>query len=177
MYFMFNTFSNNESESRMSKLHVLGIGSPFGDDQVGWEVIKLLQQRPTLNHFTREQLHIACCDRPGMHLIELMRTADTVFLIDAVKTGASPGTLHRFKNEEIESISSALSTHGLGIAEAMKLATTLNILPQKVILYGVEIDDVQMQFALSKPIKEAIKAVSVDVENDILSTLLEHRLI
>ena len=168
---MFNTLSDHDSESHMIDLHVLGIGSPFGDDQLGWEVIKLLQQKATLWPFIPRQLHIACCDRPGMHLLELMRAAQTVFLIDAVKTGATVGTLHRFQNEEIENVNNSLSSHALGIAEAMKIGTILNILPQKIILYGVEINEVQLQFALSKPIIKAIKALSLQIESDILSAL------
>ena len=168
---MFNTLPDDDGESLMSELHVLGIGSPFGDDQLGWEVVNLLQQRPTLSHLTPEQLHIACCDRPGMHLLELMRQVQTVFLIDAVKTGSEVGTLHRFQNEEIEGIGDTLSTHALGIAEAMKMGAALQTLPQNVILYGVEIGDVQFQFVLSEPIKQAIKALSVSIESDILSAL------
>ncbi|MCX7117338.1 MAG: hydrogenase maturation protease [Legionellales bacterium] len=168
---MFNTRSNHDSEAHMSELHVLGIGSPFGDDQLGWEVVKLLQRRPTLYHYTQEQLHMACSDRPGMHLLELMRPAQTVFLIDAIKTGAALGTLHRFQNKEIEGIGDTLSTHALGISEAMKIGASLQILPQKIILYGVEIGDVLFQFELSESIKQTINALSVRVESDILSAL------
>lgn len=155
----------------MSELHVLGIGSPFGDDQLGWEVVKLLQQRSTLYRFIPGQLHIACCDRPGMYLLELMRPAHTVFLIDAVKTGAPLGTVHYFQNEEIAGIDDTLSTHALGISAAMKMGATLQTLPQRVILYGVEIGDVQFQFSLSEPIKQAIEALFMRVESDILSIL------
>ena len=168
---MLNPFSNHDGQSNVSELHVLGIGSPFGDDQLGFEVVKLLQQKPVLRHFTPEQLHIAYCDRPGMYLLELMKGAQTVFLIDAVKTGAPIGTLHRFENEDIESMSDSLSTHALGIAEAIKIGAILQTLPQNVVLYAVEIGDVQFQFTLSKPIELSIKALSAQIQNDILSAL------
>ena len=155
----------------MTKLHVLGIGSPFGDDQLGWEVVKLLQQKPTLHCFGPDQLHIDHYDRPGMHLLELMKPAQTVFLIDAIKTGAIIGTIHRFQNEEIEGIGDRLSTHDLGISAAMKIGAILQVLPPKVVLYGIEISDAPFQFALSEPIKQAIKALSVRVESEILSIL------
>lgn len=168
---MFYTFPNNDGAADMSKLHVLGIGSPFGDDQLGWEVVKLLQQKPALYCFSLDQLHITCCDRPGMHLLELMKPAQTVFLIDAIKTGAMIGTVHRFQNEEIEGVGDPLSTHDLGISAAMKMGATLQVLPPKVVLYGIEVGDVQFQFALSEPIKQAVKALSVRVESEILSIL------
>lgn len=153
----------------MSELHVLGLGSPFDDDQLGWDVVKLLQQCPKLSRFTPSQLHLEYCDRPGMHLLELMRPAKTVFLIDALKTGAAIGTLHCFQNDEIESIGDTLSTHALGIGEVMKVGGVLQLLPQQIVLYGIEIGDIHCQFTLSEPIKGAIKQLAVRIENDILS--------
>lgn len=153
----------------MTYLRVLGIGSPFGDDQLGWEVVKLLQQRPTLQAFIPNQLQLLYCDRPGMHLLELMREAQTVFLIDAVKTGNQIGTIHCFQNDEIAAVTTSLSTHGLGVAEAMKIGKILQILPPKVLLYGVEIDDVQLQFTRSEPIEQAIETLVIRLESDISS--------
>jgi hydrogenase maturation protease len=151
----------------MTDLKVLGIGSPFGDDQLGWEVVKLLQQRPTLLAFTSNQLQLLYCDRPGMHLLELMRDAQTVFLIDAVKTGAPIGSLHRFQNNEIKAVRTSLSTHGLGVAEAIEMGETLHLLPPNLILYGVEIEEVQFQFTHSEPIEKAIETLGLRLENDI----------
>jgi len=169
---MLNTFSNHERATHMSQLHVLGIGSPFGDDKLGWEVVTVLQQLQSLKQFTPEQLHLACYDRPGMALLDKIRVAQSVFLIDAVKTGAAVGTLHLFKNEEIEALGNPFSSHALGIAEAIKMGAILNLLPQNIVLYGMEIADVQMQFSISPPIEQAIKVLSSRVESDILSTLL-----
>ena len=104
-----------------------------------------------------------------MHLLELMRDAQTVFLIDAVKTGAKIGTLHCFKNDEISAATTSLSTHGLGVTEAMEMGQTLQILPPNVILYGVEIDDVRLQFTRSAPIEQAIETLVIRLESDILS--------
>ena len=155
----------------MSELRVLGIGSPFGDDQLGWEVVKLLEQCIDLNQFTSDQLQLICCDRPGMYLLELMKDANTVFLIDAIKTGAACGTLHRFKNQEIEAISNPLSSHTLGITEAMKMGRALDELPPNVILYGIEIGDIHYQSSLSEPTIKAIKVLSKQIQNDILQCI------
>ncbi len=155
----------------MIELHVLGIGSPFGDDQLGWEVLRLLQQRTRLSHYIPQQLCLTCCDRPGMHLLELMRHAKNVFLIDAVKTGSSIGTLHSFENEEIEEIRGALSTHAIGVADVIKMGSILHNLPQQVILYGIEIGDVSVQFKITEPIILAIKKLSLRIEQDIMTFL------
>ncbi len=159
----------------MTDLRVFGIGSPFGDDQLGWAVINKLQQQASLHHYSPHRLQMACCDRPGMHLLELMRHAKTVFLIDAVKAGTTIGTLHCFTNDAIENRGNTLSTHGLGIAEAMTMGAALGELPEHVILYGIDIGDIHDvdidQVALSETITQAVKALSVRIENDILSVL------
>lgn len=159
----------------MNELRVLGIGSPFGDDQSGWEVVKLLEKCPDFNSFTPNQLQFICCDRPGMYLLELMRGANTVFLIDAVKTSSACGTLHRFKNQEIETVNSPLSSHALGVAYAIKMGRALNELPQNVILYGIEIGDIHHQNHLSKPVIQAVKTLSQHVMHDILQWALLHK--
>ncbi len=155
----------------MRELRVLGIGSPFGDDQLGWEVVKLLQKCIDLNQFASNQLQLICCDRPGMYLLELMRDANAVFLIDAIKTGAACGTVHRFKNQEIEAISNPLSSHTLGVAEAMKMGRALDELPPNVILYGIEIDDIHHQSSLSEPLIKTVKVLSKQIKDDILQWL------
>ena len=155
----------------MSQLRVLGIGSPFGDDQLGWDVVKLLQQRSVLEPFIPKELQLMCCDRPGMYLLELMRDAKCVFLIDAVKTGAAVGTLHCFQNEEISALNSKLSTHAIGLADAITMGAILQELPEKITLYGIEVGDIHCQFSLSETIAQAINLLSEQLENDILQWL------
>ncbi|WP_133130776.1 hydrogenase maturation protease [Legionella yabuuchiae] len=138
----------------MNDLRVLGIGSPFGDDQVGWHVANRLKQQIGPDS---ERLLITACDRPGTRILELMRSADKVFLIDAVMTGAPAGTVHYLKNEEIISFPNGLSTHGIGIIDAIEIGKALNELPKQIVLYGIEIENVSKNFKLSKIIERAIE--------------------
>lgn len=77
----------------------------------------------------------------GARLMELWKGFDVVVLIDAVKSGAGPGTVHRF-----EAHASPLpillfqesSTHLFGIPHAIELARAMNQLPAKLFVYGIE---------------------------------------
>lgn len=141
----------------MNAIRIFGIGSPFGDDQAGWQVITKLQQHKKITALLpSDLLHFECCDRPGLHLLDLIQNAATVILVDAVKTGAPIGTLHQLRNEAIEQIYSAMSTHSIGIGFALKLGRELNILPKNIILYGIEIGEIQLEKNLSPPVEEAI---------------------
>ncbi|VEG90227.1 hydrogenase maturation protease [Legionella spiritensis] len=155
----------------MSDLRVLGIGSPFGDDRLGWEAIALLQQQNTLKQYSSRQLQISHYDRPGLRLLELMQDAATVILIDAVKTGAAPGTCHRLENGNIGGFHNQLSSHNIGIAETIQLGHALNQLPKRMILYGIEIQEISSQFELSGVVASALNLLVLRIEKEIRGLL------
>lgn len=138
----------------MSLIKVLGLGSPFGDDQAGWRVASGLLAQAMPAH-----LIIESHDRPGARLIELMSNVSLVFLIDAVKTGHELGFIHRFKNKEIDDFYPLMSTHDMGVAQALQLGRALDALPKTVILYGIEVDSIALDNVLSKPVQRAIDEV------------------
>jgi len=120
---------------------IIGIGSPFGDDQLGWHIVDMLQQDTRLAQLPRQQMTFIKTDRPGARLLELMQGAEMVIMIDAMESGASPGTIKCFEGHEIEALISPLSSHGFGVGSALKLGQALGNLPNKVILYGIEISN------------------------------------
>jgi hydrogenase maturation protease len=125
----------------VTPVHIIGVGSPFGDDQLGWLVIDALQHNHYLDQTLLQPLTYIKADRPGANLLELMQQAGIVILIDAMQTGAEPGTVKRFESHEVESLAMPWSSHGIGIASTLALARALGELPARLILYGIEIDD------------------------------------
>ena len=116
-------------------IRVLGIGSPSETDNLGFLVAHALQ-----GGFDAGQVEITALDRPGPRLIEHMRGADTVILIDAVKSGAPVGTLHRLQGRDLNRVLlHRTSTHGFGLEEALQLAERLQELPPNLLLIGVEV--------------------------------------
>jgi Ni,Fe-hydrogenase maturation factor len=53
--------------------------------------------------------------------------------------GGSPGEIHHFVRDEWANYRTGLSSHGLGVFEALMLARELGVLPEKLDLYGIEI--------------------------------------
>jgi len=108
---------------------------------------------------------------PGdaFELLELFRGAPAVFLVDAVVTGAQPpGTIYSFSGDaaEIRSASWACSTHGLGVAEALRLARTLGVCPPRVCLYGVEAANFGWGEAMSPEVTAALPELAARIEAD-----------
>lgn len=116
-------------------LKVVGIGNEFrGDDGIGLYVARRLQGAlPASVEVVEHQ------GEPS-GLMDYWEGAETVWLVDAVSSGAKPGTVRRLDVSE-----SALpahlfraSTHHIGLAEVVELARVLRRLPRRVVVYGVE---------------------------------------
>lgn len=135
---MFHALPQGKYPATVTVIRIIGIGSPFGDDQLGWHVADALKHSCYPDHLAPQQLTCIKTDRPGAGLVELMKGADLVILIDAMESGVSPGTVRRFEGREIEDVTAPLSSHGFGVASALALAQVLDDIPARVILYGIE---------------------------------------
>lgn len=153
------------------ELRVIGIGSPFGDDRLGWDTIQQLQKKKELQSYLPHQLDLLYLDRPGLHLLEFIKETKTVFLIDAVKASGRKGELYCLRNEAIEGGMDASSTHTLGLHEVIQLGKALNTLPQDIVLYGIELGDIVFEFALSSKMQHAVERLSCQIAKDIVARL------
>ncbi len=79
------------------------------------------------------------CTGDGLELLEAWRGHEHIIIIDAVMTGAPAGTLHRWDDcQSLPLSATPTSTHGLGLAQAIDLAGTLDLLPARVSVWGIE---------------------------------------
>lgn len=121
----------------MTAITVIGIGSPHGADQTGWEVIECLKQEHTLQTLFPERITLISCDRPGTILLDYLKDADLAVLVDAIE-GGTAGNRRRLTKDEILIAPSSISSHVVGVAEALALGDKLDILPEQIVLFGLE---------------------------------------
>ena len=115
-------------------IRIIGIGSPFGDDAVGLEVARRLAEAPPPN------CDVVAADRPGTDLIELLRDIQGAIVVDAVRSGAPPGTLHELSFDGLtQSAIRFNSSHEMGVIETIQLARTLGHAPAQARVLGIEI--------------------------------------
>jgi hydrogenase maturation protease len=96
---------------------VVAIGQPMaGDDGVGMAVARLLAARGLE---VRESADASV-------LLELLGEGRRVVLVDAVVGGGAPGTVLRLAADALPAGIVPLSTHGVGVAEAVELARALH---------------------------------------------------
>jgi hydrogenase maturation protease len=121
---------------------IIGVGNDDrGDDAVGLSVVRRLRGARAGNPSAAAALvAVIEASGEGAALIEAWRSANIVILIDAVHSGAMPGTIYRFEAHDrpIPTHSCRSSTHAFGVSEAIELARALGQLPACLIVYGIE---------------------------------------
>lgn len=147
---------------RMPKntLLVIGIGNDYRhDDAAGLFVARCLKKDSPENAMILEQ------SGEGTVLLETLQQAEAVILIDAVSSGAAAGTIHYFdaRAEAVPAKFFNYSTHAFSLADAVELARTLNQLPQRLTIYGIEGTNFTAGLGLSPAIQEAVNKVVVQI--------------
>ena len=113
---------------------IIGVGSPFGDDAVGWRVIESMASGAA------EDVELVKLDRPGATLVHWFDDIEEVIIIDAMRTGSEIGTIRRFDVHELATLAAGTSTHSLGVSETLQLAWALGTLPTRLTVIGIEIE-------------------------------------
>jgi hydrogenase maturation protease len=140
---------------------VAGIGNPWAsDDGVGGEVVRRLQERLAAEPAeARPVVKLLILGQPDVALIDAMGDCERLIVVDAVRSGAPPGTLHHVAwapgSVEERGVARA-SSHGLGVREVLELATAMGRLPARVELWGVEIASTEPDQGLSPAVADAL---------------------
>jgi len=135
---------------------VIGVGNPTrGDDAAGLEVARRVRSIET--HQARNGSY---------ELIDVWEGADEVIIVDAAKSGAPPGTIHRFEtdHEPLPHGVLATSTHSVGVIEAIEMARSLGRLPERVVVYGIEVSNLTPGVGLSDEVEEAVNEVVMEID-------------
>lgn len=150
MHFLRDTLSQVDRHSGTGV--IIGLGNEFRhDDAVG-----LIAAR---------RLHGIEHEGDVGDLISRWEGAEHVILIDAVLSGAAPGTIHRL-DVSVSRVPPELfknSTHALGLADAIGLSRALGTLPREVLIYGIEVRDTTAGIGLSPEVAKALDALVTEL--------------
>ena len=141
---------------------VIGIGNGLRrDDGAGLMAARRLQAgaaRVSRRRHSAEPFRVLEHSGEGVGLIDCWEGADAVILLDAVRSGAPPGTIHRWdaRLRPLPAKAFRGSSHALGLAEAIELARALGRLPPYLVVYGIEGRDFEAGTALSPEVEAAL---------------------
>ncbi len=162
--------------SSNSSILVVGAGNLFrSDDAAGILVVQ------KLSDLVDESVEIREGIGDGTDLLDLWKDFDFVFTIDTVCSGGDTGRIYRFDaiNDRLPAeMFSGVSTHTFNLAEAVELAGNLDMLPNSLVIYGIEgrlFDNGQV---ISGEVRDSIDLVAEKVKkeiDDILTRIKERK--
>jgi hydrogenase maturation protease len=147
----------------MAKTLIIGLGNPLvSDDSVGLRVAAELRRQLT----GRDDVEVTEDYWGGLRLMERMIGYERAIVVDAICTGAPPGTLHHLTTASIATQKSA-SAHDVSLPTALAFGRQAGAkLPddQHVCLLGIEAQDLvnfseQCTPAVAAAIPRAVREV------------------
>ena len=141
---------------------IIGVGNPFRrDDGVGPAIASAVKALGIAG------LRVLIRMGEGADLIECWNPDEDVIVVDAMRSGAVPGTIIRIDAREkalpVEHFN--ISSHSFGVAEAVEVARALDRLPRSLVIYGIEAEDMVDGEGFSPGVEGSIdKAVGMIME-------------
>lgn len=142
---------------------VLGVGNLLlTDEGIGVRTVEALLED---YHFPPE-VEVVDGGTAGMELLEIIANKKQLILIDAVNTGAAPGTLVSLEGEEVPALfRNRISPHQLGISDLLGVMLLTGETPECFTLFGVVPYSMETGVELSdgmKPLKTKLVEKVVD---------------
>jgi hydrogenase maturation protease len=146
----------------MTDTAIIGIGNLYrSDDAAGWAVIDSLDGRAPQG-IALYKLH------PDIgQMLGLFTEHSTLFLIDAWKGPKKGPAFVRFDPMKDGKLlrTSCTSTHGISVKSCIDLAEALSMLPKKIIIYAIRVENTTLSTSMTTEIQKTIEKVA--------STILE----
>ena len=137
---------------------LVGLGSPYGDDRLGWHIAEIVQshQPPGLS-IRRAMTPIA--------LIDWLDGVEQLVICDACQGGGWPGGAYcwHWPDEALAPVRFS-GSHDLELAAVLGLAEQLGLLPPRVTIWAIEAkpalpSDLQLEKDLSSEVLAAVPAL------------------
>ncbi len=154
---MRNAFPENKGRRKLIQIAVVGMGQSLrGDDAIGLEVLrKWVEKFPETA--SQPGVRFEACEFPGISLLDMLQEVDAAIFIDAIQGPFAPGTVHLIEEGQLTAfLSDAKSAHGWGLAETLRIGTTLTGIKIKVKVIGIQLEQTTFGARLSKSVSNAI---------------------
>jgi hydrogenase maturation protease len=143
-------------DSLASDTVVIGVGNTIlSDDGVGVHAARRLESEP------RVPAGVTILDGGtiGLELMPYVSDASRVLFLDAVNSGAAPGTLTRMTGGDLLGISGGQNVHQLGVADLIAALALVSARPQEIVVLGVQPANTDWGTTLSPDVEAALASL------------------
>lgn len=152
------------SQQMIVRAVVIGVGNEFRrDDAVGPAVVALLDGR------VPDGVTMTVNDGEPTRLIEAWAGVPLAIVVDAVRADpAVPGRVHRLVLEDSAMEQARpVSSHGLGLGDAIGLGRALDRMPGRLIVHAVEAGDLGQGAEMTPAVAAAVGTLAAAVLRDL----------
>ncbi len=146
---------------------LIGIGNEYrSDDGLGPFIAKKVLEKKLPN------VVVKTGSGEGAALMESWKGYEDVIIVDAVLSGAKPGTVFRLNASE-EPVPVNIfhnSTHIFSVAEAIELARSMKKMPSSIMILGIEGESFKYGSAISPSVKNSVKQVYEEIVRYIIES-------
>ncbi|MCX6641229.1 MAG: hydrogenase maturation protease [bacterium] len=141
---------------------VLCLGNEvLSDDRFGAEIEAILRDRPELS----DSAEVIFAPIAGFYLLDLLAGRPRALIVDTIRTGAEPGSLHQFNAAKFAASKNLTTSHQISLPTALELGRQMGLqMPEVVDILAVEALDLEtlseeMTPAISASVEPAIKLI------------------
>lgn len=157
-------------------IKVIGIGQSLrGDDAAGLLAVRLWEQIYPLQA-SHPNIQVEVSELPGIALLDLLKGFRVAILVDAVRSGSTPGIIHQLSEDQLVSYAAGSgSAHGWSVAETLALGQQLfpSQMPLILLLIGIEAGQLGLGEKLSPEVEACLPAVADLVEQHVTAALAQ----
>lgn len=151
----------------------VGIGSPNGDDRIGWavahELSRLAASASALD--SSKTIPLIPAIRKAANPADLLDWLDDIgrlVVCDACRGNGPPGRVSRWVWPQLPvELTHPSGTHQLSLAGVLELASVLGRLPGETVIWGIHIESQEQRLGLSHAVATALPAMVAHVWEDL----------
>lgn len=150
------------------KIAVIGLGSPHGDDQLGWLLIDALEKQFSTHNDIE---FFRCYGSHAQWMRSYQEFAELIF-IDAICSDGLPGTLHQINLADLTGLGfyQTTSSHALNLMESLQLLESIYGKKVHATVYGIEIKASAPTTPVSQLVSDSIPLLVKIISSAILSS-------
>lgn len=146
---------NFHDSPRSSLVAIVGVGNVLlSDEGVGIHVVRALRETSLPSHVKLLEIGTR-----GLEILDAVEGFRKVVIIDAVRSGASPGAIGRWHLGELVDASAPrmVSLHEFDLLTTLKIGRATGKLPDDVVIIGIEPKGLLPSLELSPEVKAKLR--------------------